>query len=400
MYLINSTFEILFCLFLIIPIFKAFTPSKDLQYLVELLNSQLKTEINENDLLETKTLTHMDILKKGFISSLVKYFKELKHLDDVKLARQVDSKKIEIYFNDIDELFRDYYNDSNFNSYLKCNYKFNKVIQSLSDSIANVDFDSILKDLPHAHFDGDLILESNKYLADLIEQTYYYILSSNHNINGINEDALNKIGQALHTIHDFYAHSNWVEMGFDDINYKLGTYVNDLGVTLSENEPNIPTCFDNNCTKHVIMCNHLNGLSILSEKLSGITINCPIVYYKCKNNVITDKLTSGYFGNQKLDNGKDVIKPIESKCNHGGYLDKNNGNIAVGGINKDTGYYILSPHADLHARAANLAIKHTEFYFDQLRNTIGNGYFDDLFGILHRPHNLLNCIFKRLYFLG
>jgi hypothetical protein len=396
MYSINLISIIIFSSFFIIPICKTFTPSKDLQYLVELLNSQLNTyEINENDLFETNTLTHIDILKKGYIGSLIKYFKELKNFD--KLSRQVDSKKLETYFNDIDELFKDYYNDSNFNSYLKCNYKFNKVIQLLSDSIANVDLDPKLKDLPHAHFDADLILESNKYLADLIEQTYYKILSNSRNTNGVNEEALNRIGQTLHTIHDFYAHSNWVEMGFDEINNKLGTYDNNLGVGLSE--PNIPTCFDKNCTKHVIMCSHLNGLSILTEKLSGITINCPIVYYKCKNNVITDKLTSGYFGNQKFDDGKDVL-PIESKCNHGGYLDKKNGSIAAGGINKDTGYYILSPHANLHSKAANLAIRHTEFYFDQLRNTIGNGYFDDLFGILHRPHNLLNCIFKRLYFLG
>lgn len=400
MYSIKFIFRNLVFLFLIIPFCKTFTPSKDLQYLVELLNSQLNSQINENDLLETNTLTHIDILKKGYIGSLIKYFKELKHMNATKSNRQVDSKKLEIYFNDIDELFRDYYDDSNFNSYMKCNYKFNKVFQSLSESIANVDFDHELKDLPHAHFDGDLILESNKYLADLIEKTYYYILSSSHNINGINEDALKRIGQTLHTIHDFYAHSNWVEMGFENINYKLGTYVTDLGVGLSENEPNLQTCWDQNCTRHVIMCNHLNGLSVLSEKLSGISIDCPIIYYKCKNNVITDKLTSGYFGNQKNDKGREIRKPIESKCNHGGYLDKKNGDIVVGGINKDTGYYILSPHADLHIKAASLAIKHTEYYFDQLRNTIGNGYFDDLFGILHRPHNLLNCIFKRLYFFG
>lgn len=33
------------------------------------------------------------------------------------------------------------------------------------------------------------------------------------------------LGQAMHTLQDFYAHSNWVELGHTDINEALGSTV-------------------------------------------------------------------------------------------------------------------------------------------------------------------------------
>lgn len=45
---------------------------------------------------------------------------------------------------------------------------------------------------------------------------------------------------------------------------------------------------------------------------------------------------------------------------------------ATGGINKDSGYLIFSPHADLHLKAAVLAINHTEYFFNEIRKSIGD----------------------------
>jgi hypothetical protein len=39
--------------------------------------------------------------------------------------------------------------------------------------------------------------------------------------------------------------------------------------------------------------------------------------------------------------------------------------------------YLFSPHADLHIKAANLAINHTEYYFNQIRNKIGDREFSN-----------------------
>ncbi len=48
---------------------------------------------------------------------------------------------------------------------------------------------------------------------------------------------------------------------------------------------------------------------------------------------------------------------------------------AEGGINKDSGYTVFSPHADLHLAAATLAINHTRMFFDEIRSEIGDAEF-------------------------
>ena len=51
--------------------------------------------------------------------------------------------------------------------------------------------------------------------------------------------------------------------------------------------------------------------------------------------------------------------------------------LKKGGINKDSGLYLFSPHADLHLKAAELAIEHTEYYFNQIRKKIGDKEFSN-----------------------
>ncbi len=72
-----------------------------------------------------------------------------------------------------------------------------------------------------------------------------------------------------------------------------------------------------------------------------------------------------------------VIKPDGLvKCSHGGVLDPSSLIPALGGINKDSGFLLFSPHADLHLKAAALAINHTEFFFNKIRKNIGDARFD------------------------
>ncbi len=86
-----------------------------------------------------------------------------------------------------------------------------------------------------------------------------------------------------------------------------------------------------------------------------------------------NKLISGYYGGQKLPNGQLYSKPNNlGKCSHGGMFDKTANEVSKGGINKDSGYYIVSPHANLHDKAVKLAIKHTKFYFENIRANIGD----------------------------
>lgn len=134
----------------------------------------------------------------------------------------------------------------------------------------------------------------------------------------------------------------------------------------------------------------MSGLKLLPEN-----IQCPFKYYKCSGNIVTlNKLVSGYYTNQKLADGTPVPKPSPGtvmKCSHGGLLDTDSFNIeAVGGINKDSGFYLFSPHAHLHSNAARLAILHTQFFFDQIRARIGDENFNEFLQII--PGGLLGYI--------
>lgn len=74
-------------------------------------------------------------------------------------------------------------------------------------------------------------------------------------------------------------------------------------------------------------------------------------------------------------------KPSGLKCSHGGLLDASTFQPATGGINKDSGYYLFSPRADLHLVAANLALNHTEYFFNQIRAQLGDIEFNNFLSI-------------------
>jgi hypothetical protein len=113
----------------------------------------------------------------------------------------------------------------------------------------------------------------------------------------------------------------------------------------------------------------------------------------CKGNVVKlDKLVSGYYVGQALSDGTSIAKPVNGlKCSHGGLVDTDAFKPATGGINKDSGFYLFSPRADLHLTAAKLAIKHTELYFDQIRSRLGDKEYA-LFLKLAPDNNILNYL--------
>lgn len=53
------------------------------------------------------------------------------------------------------------------------------------------------------------------------------------------------LGQLLHTLQDFYAHSNWIEMNKTDINELIGTSET-IGKVAG---PNQATCTSNGCKR-------------------------------------------------------------------------------------------------------------------------------------------------------
>lgn len=167
------------------------------------------------------------------------------------------------------------------------------------------------------------------------------------------DNAREYTGVVLHTIHDFYSHSNWVEMNFNVINIDIGTNKFNSKYKVASNKT--PTCVNNcelvevKCSRFVsilwsivkltginssiIKCNYLNNNSLIYIKDSIFVFKGPLRYYKCKNNLKDlNNLVSGYSVNEKLPDGSPVEKPTSyMKCSHGGVLDNSSFKPAKGG---------------------------------------------------------------------
>lgn len=312
------------------------------------------------------TITHEEITRRGLIRSLVHFF----------YAQPGGQSTIQInnmnrYFNDLSRLYEDYYGRKVVHSELAVIIK-----TELEAQTAVVDIDLSVKDLPYAHFDAEMFLESNQRVMDFQAQINAALIQSDYVL------ARKLSGQILHTIQDFYSHSNWVEMGHTQINTAIGTVHMNQQPIIHPLEAN--AC-NKNCQLIEVKCSLV--LFILKKVFTSFGKNehlkCPIKYYKCSANVMLNKLISGYYTNQKLPNGQSVVNPGNlMKCNHGGILDTNSFKLeALGGINKDSGVYLFSPHADLHLRAAYLAEMHTEYFFNSIRAQFGDKKFSQFLSI-------------------
>uniref|UniRef100_A0A8B9LLZ3 von Willebrand factor A domain-containing protein 7-like n=1 Tax=Astyanax mexicanus TaxID=7994 RepID=A0A8B9LLZ3_ASTMX len=150
------------------------------------------------------------------------------------------------------------------------------------------------------------------------------------------------LGRALHTLQDFYSHSNWVELG----NKKPYPNLIRPDLTISNiADVNTPTCSD--CASGT--CSNPLLPAILNEK----------------------KLTSGYMG--LFSNNKP-----QGKCSHGGDADLSSTQNPRGGINKDE----RKPHnADFHNTAVAIATEATLQLLEDIRGAAGNKDYLRLMGI-------------------
>ncbi len=170
-----------------------------------------------------------------------------------------------------------------------------------------------------AHFDDQSILAGQGRLADLLN-TIQASMNGGHI-----PEARKALGQALHTVQDFYSHSNWVET------HPNGVIYAQLGRTRG-----IP------------------GVGIAS---GATCLPCPSPAPSppiCEDNLITSVWTSGYFS--LFPHPFCVGAKPAGKCSHGGSLDRTGRCDPIGGINKDTSN---SPHGDQHLRAAGFAYNAT-----------------------------------------
>ena len=238
---------------------------------------------------------------------------------------------------------------------------------------------------PTCHFDDEQFEASNyRLIAKKVDIV---------NLLEIDEVSLARemLGRALHTLQDFYSHSNWVDMGLSDISQNLGVK---WPLEYYPVDPDLPTCkqcrYENGdpalARADIDGCRYLgadagtglpNPMSSRTKSLVYLCLktlndntipNCKepsnlMVFPDLVNNP-PHILTSGYFGTEpKLHSHK---KPY--KCSHGGPFDRDADGLE--GISKDTKSPFWSPHWWLHDQAAVLAQNATVKYLDELKEMI------------------------------
>jgi von Willebrand factor A domain-containing protein 7 len=190
------------------------------------------------------------------------------------------------------------------------------------------------------HFDGENFHGAQQRLTSFKSKVISLMQGtvSNRKVS----EAQEFLGRALHTLQDFYSHSNWTEAhptGSPEPFHLLGN----IGTVLNRPDRNAKTCE------------------------ACIRDNCD----QCDFNLVPGAMiTTGYYGGDR-----DTIKR-PGKCAHGGRAfgvrDTAGLGVISSGINKDTTDCAVSPREDLHPRAVEFAVEATKEYMREIRNAIGN----------------------------
>ncbi|XP_037115899.1 von Willebrand factor A domain-containing protein 7 [Syngnathus acus] len=189
---------------------------------------------------------------------------------------------------------------------------------------------------PH-HFNSEAFLEGRSLITKGMASIKANIRSGNF------KAARETLGRVLHTLQDFYSHSNWVELGNTE------PYVTLIRPDLPlENLADIDTATCSDCATgtcpNPILPNILNG----------------------------KKLTSGYMGIIS------AAKP-QGKCSHGGEADLSSTAVPRGGISKDER---RSDNVAFHNAAVKAATAASLQLLEDIRLTVGNNDFLRLMGIV------------------
>ncbi|RXM90958.1 von Willebrand factor A domain-containing protein 7, partial [Acipenser ruthenus] len=130
--------------------------------------------------------------------------------------------------------------------------KFEQAMQTIKDANVGVDYYHPLS--AKHHFDSESFVEAKRYLLLKSSAAKENIMQGNY------ETARSRLGEMLHTLQDFYSHSNWIELGYTVPNPDLIGAGEGIRNTAA---PDQVTCI--NCNTDTCKNNILNN--ILGSKL-------------------------------------------------------------------------------------------------------------------------------------
>ncbi|KAM6940406.1 von Willebrand factor A domain-containing protein 7 [Xenentodon cancila] len=212
--------------------------------------------------------------------------------------------------------------------------KFHSALQQIYAQNGLIDRDFV--NSPPHHFNSEAFLEGR----GLITEGMVAIKASIHQENF--QAARETLGRVLHTLQDFYSHSNWVELGYTE------PYANLI-------RPHLP-------------------LENLADVNTATCSDCPSG--SCPNQILPNilkekKLTSGYMGIFSSEKPK-------GKCSHGGAGDLTSTILPRGGIAKDER---ASHNVAFHNAAVNAATAASLQLLEDIRLAAGNNDFLRMMGI-------------------
>ncbi|CAF1566970.1 unnamed protein product [Didymodactylos carnosus] len=213
-------------------------------------------------------------------------------------------------------------------------------IKTIADSNTETDFKEMTNE--PTHFDSETFNEGAQLISTKLEAAKISILNDKNYVL-----AQEIFGSLLHTIQDFYSHTNWIELGYNVPNNALG-----------RNE-----ILGNYAPKWLRTCINCEGDSCKTN----------IEPYVIENNF----LTSGYFYLKTM--GIPIEEKPFGKCSHGGLNDYTiNTDATGGGINKDT---FNSVHGHLHAKAAFVSYQATIQILNDFWLMLGDNAFGEFLGL-------------------
>ncbi len=241
----RAMFKLLIVTLFMINVSYCFVPAKIMSSVLDNINLKFSLDFGQTG----PTYTHEEILRRGLLRSIVKFFH--------KQPNGNSSIDLDKEYLDVNKIYSDYYNKS------LCDLPVQRLISTeLGPNVAIVDFDSDTKDLPYAHFDAETFGKSN-------ERVVSFIKNITNSLQIKDYGSARKISaQILHTIQDFYSHSNWVEMNMTSINKEIGNASAFSSTPIINSTVDARAC-NENCTVTRMGCGKLITVLVKLIQLVG-----------------------------------------------------------------------------------------------------------------------------------
>lgn len=295
--------------------------------------------------------THYSMTVCALCRVTIDYLRTAYHLDTTYLESKANVVNGQCQGNLVNEIV-DFLNKSSSQS--KANpWSFEATTKTIASSNTKTDLKEMLEE--DSHFDSEAFIDGSQLILTRYEAAKESIVNQ-----GNFDQSRRTFGEMLHTIQDFYSHTNYIELGNEKPSDALANRVFQSTEIAPISMRTCISCKNDDCQ---------NPSNIVPDVLNG------------------KFLTSGYFipvGYSWFVKGKPA-----GKCSHGGSADGTSDREPTGGINKDT---LKGKHGLLHYDAATVAYQSTVQILTKFRQDIGDDNFGQFLSLKQRLNSLVITI--------